>query len=235
MIVGIYKIDLGTEEYYIGQSINIEERIAQHKSKLKHNKHYNIKMQKLFNITDIFNWEILEKGLKIVDLYSRELYYINKYNSIENGLNISEAGIAGRGTHHGSSKFSREQLIYTMRLLLNVQNTIEFISGETGVSKSTVVHISRRTSHAWLDEEFPDECALLKEMSRLRVRNSIQRKQYKYTELISPIDNKIYKIHPSINEFSRVQGLDPNKVGQVMLGKRISHSGWIGNNISRIE
>lgn len=73
---------------YIGQTIqNIKNRFEQHKinsTKNNCNKFYNA----IRNIgIDKFNIDILEDNIKLKDLNDKERYYINKYNSIENGYN----------------------------------------------------------------------------------------------------------------------------------------------------
>lgn len=57
---GIYKLSLG-KYIYIGQSINIESRIKQHKKELKGNYHSNKKMQNVFNKYKTFEYKILFK------------------------------------------------------------------------------------------------------------------------------------------------------------------------------
>ena len=72
-ICGIYKITLGTAQNYIGQSVDILNRVTNHKSKLKHNRHYNYKMQETYNITQEFQYEVLEECTS-QDLNSKEIF-----------------------------------------------------------------------------------------------------------------------------------------------------------------
>lgn len=57
---GIYKLILG-KYIYIGQSINIESRIKQHRKQLKGNYHRNKKMQNVFNKYKTFEYKVLFK------------------------------------------------------------------------------------------------------------------------------------------------------------------------------
>lgn len=92
--IGIYKISfLNSDRYYIGQSINIKNRIKYHKSNLKSDKHYNKKLQRTYNKYGVnsMSFEILENCTQ-QELNKLELFYINKYNSYHNGLNCSIGG-----------------------------------------------------------------------------------------------------------------------------------------------
>jgi len=88
---GIYCIyNLVNNKYYIGKSCEIEKRWKSHKSSLKSNKHINIKLQKDWNIYNENNFEfkILKKcSSAMLDRY--ENFYMRKYDSLNNGYNIS--------------------------------------------------------------------------------------------------------------------------------------------------
>lgn len=80
---GVYKINFKTE-CYIGSSKNLYNRLTQHMSHLRNNKHHSKYMQRCFNKygENMFNIEILE----IIDydekiLREKELYYIKFYKS----------------------------------------------------------------------------------------------------------------------------------------------------------
>lgn len=94
MSIGIYKITSPSGKVYIGKSINIEKRWDVYL------KIYGCEQQvKLFNslckygsINHIF--EIIEE-CSIEQLNEREIYYIKLYDSINNGLNLTEGGDGG--------------------------------------------------------------------------------------------------------------------------------------------
>ena len=89
---GIYKIsNTITNETYIGQSKNIEKRIATHKEDLKNGTHVNKGLQEDYDLAksldsdyEIFNYEII-KEVKGKDLNKEEMYWINEFNSFERG------------------------------------------------------------------------------------------------------------------------------------------------------
>lgn len=229
MTRGIYKIYLGEPDiFYIGQSLNIEERVGQHKSLLKRNKHYNYKLQNTYNLLKVFEHTI-EYIPKVGEhLYKLEEYYINKYNSITKGYNIASAGISGSGVNHPSNVYSKEQILEVMYLCLDPTNVYKDICLSTGVSVSTIRHIADRSVHYWLEDMFPEECAKLVHIRDNRLRSSSLRskKIYKYSKLISP-EGVIYSI-TNISAFGREHGLDSNKLGEIMRGTRNMHKGWHG-------
>ena len=85
---GIYKIiNLFNNKVYIGQSKNIWNRRKQHWTALYHNHHENAQMQKDWNkYSKYFRFEVVEY-CDISALNDREKYWIDYYNSIEDGYN----------------------------------------------------------------------------------------------------------------------------------------------------
>lgn len=85
---GIYLIQI--DKYnYVGQSIDITNRINQHKRKLKNNKHPNNYMQNVFNKYKTFSYRIIWKGEAAL-LTMMEQNFINFFSV--NNLNLSKAG-----------------------------------------------------------------------------------------------------------------------------------------------
>ena len=87
-MVGIYKITNPKGKIYIGQSINIEERLYQYKCLSK----YSLG-KKIFNSIQKYGWEnhthevITECSVE--DLDTKEIYWGKFYNTLgENGLNL---------------------------------------------------------------------------------------------------------------------------------------------------
>ena len=91
MSIGIYKITSPSNKVYIGQSINLERRFKHYKNlkEIKGQKkvYYSIKKHGYINHT----FEILEECSEN-ELNEREVYWINFYNCVEEGLNISSGG-----------------------------------------------------------------------------------------------------------------------------------------------
>lgn len=91
---GIYCIENNiNKKKYIGQSINIEQRLYQHCSRLKNNNHQNNHLQGAWNKygEDNFNMFIL-KSCKKRYLNRLEKMYIRIYESFYNGYNLTKGG-----------------------------------------------------------------------------------------------------------------------------------------------
>ena len=91
-ICGIYQIlNTANGKCYIGSSVNIKTRWGQHKRKLTINNSPNIKLQQAWNkhgeISFEFNIIELVTDNK-EELYKKEQFYINKFDSVNNGYNI---------------------------------------------------------------------------------------------------------------------------------------------------
>ena len=94
MAIGIYKIqNLINDKVYIGQSVDIEKRWSTHKAELKNNYHYNVHLQSAWNKygEENFEFSIVEE-CDIGQLNQREIYWIVKFNSYENGYNLTPGG-----------------------------------------------------------------------------------------------------------------------------------------------
>lgn len=78
-IYGFFQISSG--KWYVGQSIDIERREKEHRTSINSDWH-----QLLLKNPSDFIFTILEE-CKEKELDSREFYYINLYNSFENGFN----------------------------------------------------------------------------------------------------------------------------------------------------
>ena len=93
---------------YIGQSRDIKFRIQQHRSALKCQKHWNAYLQNCYNKygKEAFEWTVLEY-CDPEQLNEREIYYISKLNTFENGFNLTEGGTFNR-VYKRSEKFKQD-------------------------------------------------------------------------------------------------------------------------------
>lgn len=105
-MVGIYKIENIKNGYvYIGQSVNIERRLKDHKRELGYNKHHNIYLQRAYNKygESNFNFEIICECEK-EKLNELETYYCNLYRP--NVYNIGATNSAGTMSQEKRDKLS---------------------------------------------------------------------------------------------------------------------------------
>lgn len=105
-MIGIYKITNPQGEIYIGCTIDWGRRLNEYK-KLK------VKGQsKIYNSLLKYGWvnhifEIIEE-CEILNLYEKEIFYINKFNSVEGGLNIRLGGRNGNLIQSTKDKISKK-------------------------------------------------------------------------------------------------------------------------------
>lgn len=88
-MTGIYKItNLKNNKVYIGSSTDIQRRWWKHQSELRLGRHPSYKLQTAYNKFGVesFSYSVLEECSEDV-LLSREIYWIEQYDSIKNGYN----------------------------------------------------------------------------------------------------------------------------------------------------
>jgi group I intron endonuclease len=120
-MIGIYKIISPTGKIYIGKSTNIEKRHYQYK------KGHMKQQPALYNSIKKYGWdnhkiEIL-KECEEDELDQLEIYYINYYNSVEKGLNLTYGGEGGKKSDITKQKISKS-MIGEKRGPYNVNNPI---------------------------------------------------------------------------------------------------------------
>lgn len=91
MTVGIYRIVFSNGMTYVGQSRDIEKRMATHYRKMTAGSHSNKKINYHVSTYGMPRWEIIEE-LSITELNTREKYWISYYDSFNNGLNLTRGG-----------------------------------------------------------------------------------------------------------------------------------------------
>jgi len=134
-ICDIYEIlNIQSNKRYIGKSKNILIRFEQHKKLLKLNIHLNFHLQKSWNKygEEYFQFNILEECSEI-ELNIKEIYWIQKLNSIKYGYNITKGGTGGN-TYSNRTEFDKEKTSnklskhFKNRIWINKDNKNLFIS-----------------------------------------------------------------------------------------------------------
>lgn len=143
-MTGIYKITNKVNgKSYIGQAIDIDKRIRQHinDSNNPKRREYNYPLSKAYRKYGIANFQItiLEECSK-EELNEKEIYYIKKFNSKDNGYNQTEGGNYASylmGEKHHLAKLSDEE-VYLVRELYNKHIPFEEVYEKygKGMSKS---------------------------------------------------------------------------------------------------
>ena len=225
MAIGIYALywqDI--DKVYIGQSINMENRFTQHIYSLKTNKASN-KMLECYNKYGTPSFQIL-CTCSILDLDRLENFWIDEFDSINLGLNTVSGGIGGMSFLSPQTKFSQEAIEKSFFLLLDSSNTSRYISKITGVSIGVINSISALSSHAWLEEKYPKEYSILKNLKNSR-RKSCQKTKYSSTNIMSPY-GIIYNMgSDSIKSFAKRFELNACSFSKIFTGARKQYKGWI--------
>lgn len=131
----IYKITNNeTGQVYIGQSIHPETRWAEH----RRNKYSKIGKAIQENGVENFSFQIIEYAGNYTE---RENYWIDYYNSIETGYNVSRAVFSPLTLENNSLDEKTVRQIEEM--LLNPKKTYEDIMKTTGCASETITKINR--------------------------------------------------------------------------------------------
>lgn len=146
----IIKNDIN-DKVYIGQSVNVKQRFQGHckpSSVFYDNSIIDNAIQKYGK--EHFRYEILESNVE--NFNEREMYWINKYNSIRpNGYNISIGGNGDfnkKGTEHPESVFSEDEYMDIVYRLSETNDSIRSIAHDFNVSPTTVSDLNAgRTYH----------------------------------------------------------------------------------------
>lgn len=222
---GIYYIYFEQENnlYYIGCSLNIKKRIKDHISMMNTNTHHNYKIQNLYNKFGLPVFGVLEY-CDPKDLFDKEVYYINEFDSFNNGLNLTVGG-NGRlfGENNPNAKYTKEQYKKVIEYLTTTSYTYSKIMDLTGVSKYIIKQMAALTAHMYLEHEMPEEYTKLKALLGTR-KNSAKDRGIVYPIVLSPNGNKFEVTN--VNSFCKEHVLQPSNFHKVLIGKRRIHKGW---------
>lgn len=158
-MIGIYKItNLINNHSYIGQSVNIEDRIRRHKTKYKNPmaNDYNKILYKAFRKYGIenFSFEVIEQ-CSINQLDLKEKQWIQYYNTFEEGYNITRGSREEdfKVKKHKKSNFLTQEQVNTIKNFLreNINISTEQIGKKFNVSGRTIRSINK--GQTWHDEK----------------------------------------------------------------------------------
>lgn len=221
MTIGIYFLEI-KDKYYIGQSINIPQRLGRHISMLRSGTHYNKKLQAAYIEAKYVNSGVLEY-CTIKELSTLEVCYINEFDSIINGYNITTGGDcpSGRGYTHSASTYTRKQLIEVLDMLQDYKNKIVDIAEITGVNSISISHIVEQNSHIWLAEEFPDKYAYMLSLRHSRAKHSTENRNYSNKIdpfLVENIITKEIREVCCVRKFAKEEKIDSGDLSRLRRG-----------------
>lgn len=226
---GIYLLHFGNyNKVYIGQSVRINRRYLAHLALLRKNTHFNYKLQEDYNLYKLDpSIDILEE-CSSTELDNLEIQYIEEFNSIDTGYNITNGGSIGRGYTASKSKYTKEELEEIFFLLTNPSLTNRDIAEITQQSVRLVETISYNKRHIWLAETYPEDRAkidkIIADKSRSAECNDYNARKGIVFTVISP--EGITHKFSNIARFADANGLNRSHLNQVILGKEKQHKGW---------
>jgi len=184
-MIGIYKLVFsGLEDWpYVGQSRNIEARHKTHCLTLARGIG-NAAILEAYEISGDPKLEVLEE-CKEVELNTKEREWIQRLDSMNNGLNKTPGGdiYFGSGVNHYNSKYSRDQIIRGMTLLQDPEKRLIDAAKESGMSVQSLYSVKAGITHQWFQEEFP-ELFINAQVSRRRSGFDHQRAKFSEEQIL---------------------------------------------------
>lgn len=142
---GIYKFTNKINgKIYIGQSVNLNNRYKQHISNYNNpsSSMYNTKFYRALRKYGLenFDYDIIEHSNYFTrdELNQKEIYYIEKYDSYQNGYNMNKGG----NYTSGPKKLTDEQAHEIQNILITTRMTFEEISKKYCIQISTISYIN---------------------------------------------------------------------------------------------
>lgn len=135
-----------TGQRYVGQSINFSKRKNDHLLKLKENRHINPKLQNAYNKYGLENFsfqKITYDNITKEELNEQEIYYIKKYDSIDNGYNIAPGGTGGEIRN----KLDFEDFCFAYFGNLKYKGMTRRTGEYLGVDSACIASIARKESY----------------------------------------------------------------------------------------
>jgi group I intron endonuclease len=129
-MTGIYAIhNIVNDKYYIGQAQDINDRWIRHRSHLKNNNHENSHLQHAYNKygKDNFEYLVIEE-CEIDALDEKEVMYIQKYNSYNDGYNQDLGGKGCRGYKHTEEEILKMRMIQNPKAVLQIDMNLNIVN-----------------------------------------------------------------------------------------------------------
>lgn len=215
-----------TNKIYIGQTTKtLDERICTHKKcSLKMNtKFYNALRSYGF---DNFMWEIIETVSSKKELDEKEMYYIQKYDSVQNGYNMTNGGTGG----YNQSAVDVNRILRKGKKYDDIYSSKEIAERQREVSRKTAITLNEKWGFDKIDKELQRKYASMGNKARsnngythssaTREKISIAQKGITYDErygkdAASQLKNKI-----SIATKTAMKNVDKELLGKKSLDAR---------------
>lgn len=179
------------EKRYVGQTTDFSRRKYTHFRHLRENRHANIKLQNAWNKYGEENFiieRIIFENTTKEELDELEKYYIQKYDSINNGYNIKEGGSTGKGNNNrGKVTFEEYAMIFLGNTKYKGMTTRT--AKLFNIDSSTVSAITNLKSYVWYQNE-------LEQLTEGQKQNIIK----SFEEKTNIINNPPWTIQKTLND-----------------------------------
>lgn len=153
-MIGVYRItNLTNNKTYVGQSVNIENRWESHRKKSRKGCPLLYAAFDKYGL-DNFEFVILEQCLPD-KLNEKEKYYIDQYNTMNLGYNLTGGGEGARGEENGNSKLTWENVHDIIDLLESNEFSCQDISEIFNIDSSVIRDINQGNSWAIPEIQYP--------------------------------------------------------------------------------
>lgn len=153
-MICIYVIYWDYTKVYVGQTQNYNKRKSQHISDLKAHRHKNWKLQHEYNTCGMPIIEVLEQT-QLDNLNTLETFWINEFDSINNGFNISEGGDLKDKVNTPGSVYSKIVLLRAFRLLYTTTLSYRKIANLLHIDKNVPYRIRTGNHYLWIRDRYP--------------------------------------------------------------------------------
>lgn len=224
MTIGIYCLQFeGTDKVYIGQSINIERRIIEHKYYLS-KKLAPKKLQEAYDLYGKPSTEVLVE-CDVQDLNNLETEAISIYNSFYNGFNSIKSPNNMQQYGLKVSPNIDNIILAFQHMLDKPEDTLVKISLLYNVSRTCLAGIKNLNRYAWLKDIFGDlYTRYINSPTILSNRHSIKALGISHPPIQSP-SGEVFQVD-NIKAFAETHGLDRSNIGKVLRGKKPQYKGW---------
>ena len=231
-MIGIYKITSPNNNIYIGQSINLERRLARYKSNLNSSKG-QIRLNRSFIKYGVENhlFEIVLE-CSIEELNTKERYYQELFDCIENGLNLRYTK-----TNDKSGKMSAETIAKMVHYKRNMTPEHRKKLSEAGKNKEVMPTMLGKHHSDETKKKMSDSAkgkSLTKEhkenisKSKLGVIVSDETKAKKSKPVLQyDLQGNFIAKYFGIKEAARKVGMSDSLIGDVCRGKCKQGRGFI--------
>lgn len=146
-MIGIYMFEnIYTHKKYIGQSISISRRKYEH----YHNPSPNSYIDKALALhPEEFIFSIIEE-CTANELDEKEIYWIDYYDSLNNGYNMIRGGDCYRGENNIAAKLTEAQVKDIIKLLEECKMTNKEIADQYNIHINTIDFINRCKTWTYL-------------------------------------------------------------------------------------